>query len=256
VTGAGPDLELALALADEADAATMAGFSSTGIEAERKADGTPVTAIDRAVERRLRERLQTARPEDAVLGEEHGVNGDAARRWILDPIDGTKNYTRGIPVFATLIALEDRGAITLGVVSAPALGRRWWGVRGHGAFADGRPLSVSRVDRLEEAVVTFSDPASWRSRGRLDALLALTAAAWHVRAFGDFWGHMLVAEGVADVAAEIGPQHWDLAAAQVIVEEAGGRFTGLDGVAASDRRSGLSTNGLLHDRALAIVGGD
>ena len=189
-----------------------------------------------------------------MLGEEHGAEGDAGRRWILDPIDGTKNYTRGIPVFATLIALEEGGVITLGVVSAPALGRRWWGVRGHGAFADGRPLAVSRVNRLDEAVVTFSDPASWRSRGRLDALLALAEAAWHVRAFGDFWGHMLVAEGVADVAAEIGPRLWDLAAAQVIVEEAGGRFTGLDGAAAPDRGSGLSTNGLLHDRVLAIVG--
>jgi histidinol-phosphatase len=254
VTDAGPDLELALSLADEADAATMAAFSPTGLAAERKADGSPVTEVDRAVEQRLRERLAGARPEDAVLGEEHGAEGDAGRRWILDPIDGTKNYTRGIPVFATLIALEEGGAITLGVVSAPALGRRWWGVRGHGAFADGRPLAVSRVNRLDEAVVTFSDPASWRSRGRLDALLALAEAAWHVRAFGDFWGHMLVAEGVADVAAEIGPRLWDLAAAQVIVEEAGGRFTGLDGAAAPDRRSGLSTNGLLHDRVLAIVG--
>jgi histidinol-phosphatase len=254
MTGPGPDLELALTLADEADAATMAGFSHVGLSAERKPDGTPVTEVDRAVERLLRERLEAARPDDALLGEEHGADGDATRRWILDPIDGTKNYTRGLPVFATLIALEDAGVVTLGVVSAPALGRRWWGVRGHGAFADGRPLSVSRVDRLEEAVVTYSDPASWRSRGRLDDLLALTEAAWHVRAFGDFWGHMLVAEGVADIAAEIGPQLWDLAAAQVIVEEAGGRFTSLDGTVNAGRGSGLSTNGLLHDRALAIVG--
>jgi histidinol-phosphatase len=255
VAGAGPDLELALALADEADAATMANFSAEGLSAERKADGTPVTEVDRAVERRLRERLEEARPDDALLGEEEGAGGRGRRRWILDPIDGTKNYTRGIPVFATLIALEEAGTITLGVVSAPALGRRWWGVRGHGAFGDGRPLRVSRVDRLDEAVVTFSDPASWRSRGRLDALLSLTEAAWHVRAFGDFWGHMLVAEGVVDVAAEIGPRLWDLAAAQVIVEEAGGRFTALDGAAAADRGSGLSTNGLLHDPALALLRG-
>jgi histidinol-phosphatase len=240
------DLDLALQLADAADEISLPRFRS-GIAFETKADLTPVTAADRAVETRLRELLAQARPGDAVLGEEHGVSGEGGRRWILDPIDGTRNYARGVPVWATLVALEEDGTVQLGVASAPALGRRWWAERGAGAFADGDRIGVSSVERVEDAVLSFAYE---------NDVPEIARRAWHVRGLGDFWAHMLVAEGAVDGAVDaIGIKEWDLAAAQVIVEEAGGRFSDFAGESRIDNREAISSNGLLHDEILGAVAG-
>ena len=242
----GPDLELALTLADAADAISSPGFRS-GLAIETKADLTPVTEADRAVEAELRRILADERPEDAVLGEEGGAEGAAARRWIVDPIDGTRNYARGIPVWATLIALESDGIVTVGVVSAPALRSRWWAERGGGAYANGEPAHVSAVGRVEEAVLSFSIE---------NEVPALAQSAWHARGLGDFWAHMLVAEGAVDGAVDaVGISEWDLAAVQVIVEEAGGRFSDFDGISRIDSRTAVTSNGLLHEELLAAVAG-
>ncbi len=241
------DLTLALELADAADAISLDSFRK-GIAVEQKADLTPVTAADRAVEAKLRRLLAAARPDDAVLGEELGTTGAASRRWILDPIDGTRNYTRGIPIWATLLALEEAGTVRLGVVSAPALNRRWWAERGAGAFSGAERLHVSQVERVEDAVLSFA----------LDRQLPeIAQRAWHVRGLGDFWAHMLVAEGAVDGAVDaVGINAWDLAAAQVIVEEAGGRFSDFSGEARFDAGTGVSSNGLLHDVLLAALSGN
>ena len=244
----GSDLAFALELADAADALSLPRFRARDLVVETKRDLTPVTETDHAVEAELRRLLAERRPADGVLGEEEGETaGDgAAGRWILDPIDGTRNYSRGIPVWATLIALERDGRIEVGVVSAPALGRRWWAARGEGAWRDdGERLGVSAVDRLEDATVLVA----------LDRPVQTAAfGAWHLRGFGDFWAHMLVAEGAADVAVDaIGVSVWDLAAPLVIVEEAGGRFTDAAGVARADGGTAVATNGLLHELALSTL---
>jgi histidinol-phosphatase len=255
------DLALALELADVADAMTVARFRATDLVVETKPDLTPVSEADTAVERTLRDRLASARPGDAIVGEEYGsTDADAERRWILDPIDGTKNYVRGIPVWGTLLALQEGDRPTVGVVSAPALHRRWWAARGAGAFIDDRltneprPMHVSAVRTLEDAQLCISGFDGWDGPGGLDRLLALARACWRTRGFGDFWGYMLVAEGVADIGCEAVVSLWDLAAPKVIVEEAGGRFTDLGGVPTADGGDALATNGLLHDQALALVG--
>jgi histidinol-phosphatase len=240
------DLELALRLADAADEIALPRFRS-GIAFETKPDLTPVTEADHAVETRLRELLAEARPGDACLGEEHGVTGEGGRRWIVDPIDGTRNYARGVPVWATLVALEEDGAVRLGVVSAPALGRRWWAERGKGAFADGDRIGVSSVERVEDAVLSFAYE---------NDVPEIARRAWHVRGLGDFWAHMLVAEGAVDGAVDaIGIEEWDLAAVQVIVEEAGGRFSDFAGESRIDSREAISSNGVLHDEILGAVAG-
>jgi histidinol-phosphatase len=243
------DLALALDLADLADAITIERYRASDLKVETKPDLTPVTEADRAAERVIRERLARDRPDDAIVGEEFGETSKAARRWIIDPIDGTKNYVRGIPVWATLIALPGEAA----VVSAPALRRRWWAARGKGAFADGRRIHVSSVTRLEDAQLSFSDLKDWEELGRLDALLELARRCWRTRAFGDFWSYMLVAEGAVDVACEPVVELWDLAAPQLIVEEAGGRFTDLSGAPRADGGSAIGTNGLLHEAAIGIL---
>lgn len=250
------DLTLALELADLADAISLPRFGAADLFVETKPDLTPVSEADRAVERALRERLAAERPDDAVMGEEQGAEGaeGAPARWIIDPIDGTKNYVRGIPVFATLIGVERGNEIVAGVASAPAMGRRWWAARGRGAFVDGRPIEVSKVTRTEDAFLLYGGLSAWRKHGRLDGLLSMAARCQRTRGFGDFWMHMLVAEGAADVAAEFDVSVWDLAAVQVIVEEAGGRFTDMAGRARPDLGSALSTNGLLHRDALALLG--
>jgi histidinol-phosphatase len=240
-----PDLEFALALADLADSLSLPRFRALDLRVDTKPDLTPVTETDHAVERALRERVDRDRPRDGFLGEEFGFDGDRAVRWIVDPIDGTKNYSRGIPVFATLIALEREGELAVGVVSAPALGRRWWAARGAGAFANGQPIRVSQVGRVEDAVVSFTRTAL-RDRGVSDVV----RRAWHARTFSDFWAHMLVAEGSVEVAFDPVVSVWDVAAATVIVEEAGGRLTDRDGVRRADGGSALSTNGLLHEEGL------
>jgi histidinol-phosphatase len=249
------DLRLALELADLADAVTLERFRASDLVVETKPDLTPVSEADRAVEQLLRKRIAEERPAHAVLGEEFGT-GDGPRgstRWIVDPIDGTKNYVRGIPVYATLIALEREGALSVGVASAPALGRRWWAAKGAGAFADGAPLRVSRVATLEDAQLGHSSVSSWADHGLTERFLELERRCWRGRGFGDFWTHMMVAEGACDVAAEPEVSLWDVAAVQVIVEEAGGRFTNLAGVPRPDGGSAVSSNGLLHDEVLGIL---
>jgi histidinol-phosphatase len=255
------DLALALELADIADAITRGRFLAADLKVETKPDMTPVTEADTTVERALRDRLAEARPDDAVLGEEFGESSDAParRRWILDPIDGTKNFVRGIPVWATLIALQEGETLTIGVTSAPGLDRRWWAARGRGAYVDDgresgpRRLQVSAVSGLDDAQLSISGFHYWEEQGRLDAALALIRRCWRTRAFGDFWHYMLVAEGAVDVAAEPVVSLWDLAAPLVIVEEAGGRLTDLAGAATAAGGDAIATNGVLHEAALAIV---
>lgn len=240
-----PDLALALRLADAADAISLPLFRS-GLSIETKPDLTPVTEADRAVETELRRMLATERPADSVLGEEQGASAGGERRWILDPIDGTRSYVRGIPTWATLVALEEDGGVCLGVASAPALGRRWWAERGAGAFANGQRMSVTTVARVEDAVLCLP----------LDTRLSeIASRAWHARGLGDFWGHMLVAEGAADGtvdgASALG--EWDLAAIQVIVEEAGGRFSDYSGARRIDGGTAVTSNGHLHSELLAAL---
>jgi histidinol-phosphatase len=255
VPAAAEDLALAFELADAADAITMARFGAEDLVVDTKPDLTPVTEADRAVELTLRERLGAARPQDAVLGEEFGsVPGAGPRRWIIDPIDGTKSYVRGIPTWSTLIALSVEDDVTVGVVSMPALGRRWWAARGAGAFANGRRIEVSGIESLADAHLTWSGIEDWDAVGRLDAIIALGRACWRSRGVGDAWQYMLVAEGTAEIALDPQVSLWDLAAVKIVVEEAGGRFTDLRGVVTADGGSGLASNGLVHEAALAIVG--
>lgn len=245
------DLALAHRLADAADVITLARFRASDLVVASKPDLTPVSDADLAVEQEVRRVLAVERPGDAVLGEEHGSTGEGPREWVVDPIDGTKSYVRGVPVWATLIALRIEGRVDVGVVSAPALGRRWWAARGSGAFADGRPISVSRVSRLADAHLSYSSLTGWEALGRLEGLLQLSRDCWRTRAFGDFWSHVLVAEGAVDASFEPEVSLWDLAPLQVIVEEAGGRFTSLEGEARPDGGSCVCSNGLLHDEVLA-----
>jgi histidinol-phosphatase len=247
------DLAFALSLADLADEITMRHFRSSSLAVETKLDLTPVSAADRAAEEALRAAICSERPGDAVVGEEFGAEGDGAVRWILDPIDGTRHYVRGIPLWATLIAQERAGSVAVGVASAPALGGRWWAVRGEGAWANGEPIHVSAVERIEEAAFSHAGARSFEDHGHGTALRALSERAWMERAYGDFWQHMLVAEGRLDFAVEAIVNLWDLAAVQVIVEEAGGRFTDFGGLARPDGGNGLSSNGLLHDEVLAAL---
>jgi histidinol-phosphatase len=247
-----PDLAFALELADLADGMTLLAFRTRDFTVETKSDLTPVTDVDRTVEQAIRERVSRDRPGQAVVGEEYGAE-EGAVRWIVDPIDGTKNFVRGIPVFGTLLALERDGELVVGVASAPALGRRWWAGREEGAFADGRPIHVSAVDALADAQLCFGGVNGWRTAGRLGAFLDLAARCKRTRGFGDFWMHMLVAEGSAEVAVEPEVSLWDLAAVQVILEEAGGRFTDLAGEARADGGSAVSTNGALHNSVLAVL---
>ncbi len=249
------DLALALELADLADSITMERYRASDLAVETKPDLTPVTEADRAAEIALRERIAAARPSDAVIGEEYGLTvGATPRRWILDPIDGTKSYVRAMATWSTLIALEVEGEITVGVASMPALERRWWAVRGGGAFANGRAIRVSGIATLSDAQCAWSGIEDWDGVGRLDAMVALARACWRTRGVGDAWQYMLVAEGSAEIALDPVVSLWDVAAVKVIVEAAGGRFTDLTGVQTADGGSGIASNGLVHDEALAFVG--
>ncbi len=247
------ELELALRLADAADAITVPRYRSSGLQVDEKPDHTPVTEADRAAERALRSLLAAARPDHGVLGEEFGISGtDTEWQWVIDPIDGTMNYVRGIPVWATLIALAHRGRPVVGVVSAPLLHRRWWGGLGIGAFGGGERINVSAVSALENAQLSFNALRDFEEHGGHAAMTSLLAKVWRVRGFGDFWSHMLVAEGAADVAVEATVKPWDMAAVQIVVEEAGGRFSDLGGAPDFGGGSALSTNGLLHDKVLSF----
>jgi histidinol-phosphatase len=250
------DLRFAHVLADNADDIATRRFRALDLRVETKPDLTPVSDADHAVEESLRNVLRRSRPRDAVLGEEHGRSGSGPRCWVIDPIDGTKNYVRGVPVWATLIGLMDGDDVVVGVVSAPVLGRRWWAAAGGGAWT-GRSLAkasrcqVSAVTKLHDASFSYSSLGGWEEQGRLDGFLDLTRSVWRTRAFGDFWSHMLVAEGTVDIAAEPEVSLWDLAALQIIVEEAGGRFTDLSGRPTPDGGSAVTTNGFLHEEVLA-----
>ncbi|MFE2044636.1 histidinol-phosphatase [Streptomyces sp. NPDC059477] len=256
------DLRLAHVLADAADAITMDRFKALDLKVETKPDLTPVSEADKAVEEFIRGQLQRARPRDAVLGEEYGVAGTGPRRWVIDPIDGTKNYVRGVPVWATLISLMEaaEGGFqpVVGLVSAPALGRRWWAAKGHGAFT-GRSLTsasrmhVSGVARLADASFGYSSLTGWEEQGRLPGFLDLTRDVWRTRAYGDFWPYMMVAEGSLDLCAEPELSLWDMAANAIVVTEAGGTFTGLDGRPGPHGTNAAASNGLLHDELLGYL---
>ncbi|MFV0459793.1 MAG: histidinol-phosphatase [Actinomycetales bacterium] len=253
------DLRLAHVIADQVDTLTMARFKAADLTVDSKPDLTPVTDADRGAEELARSTLSRARPRDSVLGEEFGVTGHSPRQWVLDPIDGTKNFVRGVPVWATLIALLDAGEPVLGLVSAPALGRRWWAATGSGAWS-GKSLSsakaihVSAVRDLADASLSYSDLHYWQDRpGGIGPMLRLLDACWRTRAYGDFWSYMLVAEGAVDVACEPELELYDLAALIPIVREAGGRFTSIDGSCEAARGSVLATNGLLHETTMEIL---
>ncbi len=248
------DLSLALELADQADDITMARFGALDLRIDTKPDLTPVTDADQSAEERLREALSRQRPGDAIFGEEFG--GDPSlvgRQWVIDPIDGTKNFVRGVPVWCTLLALLEDGEPVVGVVSAPALGRRWWAAKGEGAFGSfngtQRALSVSAVAELDAASLSYSDlTTGWEDRR--DTFIALTDEVWRVRAYGDFWSYCMVAEGAVDIAVEPEVKLWDLAPLDIIVREAGGAFTSIDGQDGPHGGSALATNGLLHDQVV------
>ncbi|MFG2710044.1 histidinol-phosphatase [Streptomyces goshikiensis] len=255
------DLRLALELADAADAATTQRFRALDLKVETKPDMTPVSEADKAAEEIVRAGILAARPDDAILGEEYGLEGSGPRRWVVDPIDGTKNYVRGVPVWATLISLMTEGADgvfrpVVGVVSAPALGRRWWAAQGGGAYAGGAlggtpvRLGVSKVGSLGDASFAYSSLTGWEEQGRLPGFLDLTRACWRTRGYGDFWPYMMVAEGSLDLCAEPELNLWDMAALAVVVQEAGGRFTSLDGADGVDGGNAAASNGLLHEEML------
>ncbi|MCW2681210.1 MAG: Histidinol-phosphate phosphatase [Frankiales bacterium] len=252
------DLALAHELADAADAITLDRFGALDLVVESKPDLTPVSDADVAVEQAIRRLLASRRPDDAVLGEEDGETGTGPRRWVVDPVDGTKNFVRGVPVWASLVALQEDGVVTVGVVSAPALGRRWWAARGLGAHTGGslaqaRRLQVSAVATLQDASVAYSSLTGWEEQGRLPGLLQLSRDVWRTRAYGDFWSHVMVAEGAVDASFEPEVSLWDLAPLQVVVEEAGGRFTDLSGAARPDGGSAVCSNGLLHEDVLRAL---
>ena len=252
------DLTLAGRLADAADAITTARFRARDLQVRSKPDRSPVTDADTAVEDAVRDVLAAERPEDAVAGEERGGAGwESGRTWILDPIDGTKNFLRGGPVWATLIALVEDGTPVVGMVSAPLLGRRWWAASGSGAWTRDpggtRRITVSGVSSLSDAYLSTTNLATWTEFHSREAYLALTDACWENRAFGDFWHHCLVAEGAIDLAAEPIVNAWDVAPMQILLTEAGGRFSDLSGTPTFDAGTALSSNGLLHDAALRVL---
>ncbi|HEY0697429.1 MAG TPA: histidinol-phosphatase [Micromonospora sp.] len=257
------DLALAHLLADTADAISTARFRALDLHVETKPDLTPVSDADTAVERAVRDVLARTRPRDAVLGEEFGAatapTGSGTRQWVVDPIDGTKNFIRGVPIWATLIALLADGEPVVGVVSAPALGRRWWAATGHGAYAgrhpaDAAPLRVSGVRDLADASFCYSSLDSWEVIGRLPAMLDVMRTSWRSRAYGDFYGYMLLAEGALDVMVEPELSLWDTAALVPIVTEAGGTFTDLAGRPGPAGGNAVATNGHLHADILGRLG--
>jgi histidinol-phosphatase len=257
MTAVRDDVALALQLADQADVVTMERFGALDLRVDTKPDLTPVTDADRSVESALRDVLSRERPDDPVLGEEFGGTPTfAGRQWVIDPIDGTKNFVRRVPVWATLIALLHDGVPVAGVVSAPALQRRWWAGAGEGTFTSfaggpARRVSVSSVADLESSSLSFSSLSGWAKLGLRDRFIELTDAVWRVRGYGDFLSYCLLAEGAVDIAAEPEVSLWDLAALDIVVREAGGAFTGLDGTPGPHGGNAVATNGLLHEEVRA-----
>ena len=261
----GNDLALAIRLADAADSITLARYQSIDLVVTTKPDNTPVTDADKATEEALRALIKNHRPDDGIVGEEFGNDaGNAERYWVIDPIDGTKNFLRGVPTWATLIGLiekqsDGREVVVVGVVSAPALFRRWHASEGNGAFvsvnkAAPERINVSQVSEIKDASISYSDFIGWGER--LAPFQELMAAAWRTRGIGDFWSHMLVAEGAVDVAIEPSLALWDMAALDIIVREAGGRFTNVAGVDGSLGGSGLSTNSAIHQKIVDKLNGN
>ncbi|MCU1365012.1 MAG: hisN [Ilumatobacteraceae bacterium] len=252
-------LDFAKALADVADTITLPLYERREFVVDRKPDRSEVTIADRNCEAALRERVAAEYPEHTFFGEEAGVSGgvDSPWRWIVDPIDGTTNFVRGVPVWATLIALthRDHGPV-VGVVSAPAMARRWTAASGLGAFANDMPIHVSTIDSLDDGQVCITYSTGWDTIGKTQRLVALQQAAYRARGFGDFWQHMLVAEGAVEIAVDaIGVQPYDLAAPQVVVEQAGGTWTDRHGERTFEHDSAISSNGLLHATALEFING-
>lgn len=252
------DLALALALAADADHISIDRYRSVDLVVTTKPDRTPVTDADQAVERIIRSGIEASRPGDSILGEEYGTEGSGARQWIIDPIDGTANFLRGVPIWGTLISLAVDGVPIVGVVSSPALGKRWWAATGHGAWAQdageqARLIHVSSVATLADASLSYNSLQGWDGVGRLDDVVALSRAVWRSRAIGDMWSFMLLAEGALDIVGEFDLQPYDMAALIPIVEEAGGRFTSVTGVPGPWEGNALATNGLLHDATLRLL---
>lgn len=250
-------------LADSVERITLERFKAQDLNVTEKPDHSPVTDADIATEQQIRSLLGRGRPRDSVLGEEGGLEGGSPRRWIIDPIDGTKNFMRGVPVWATLIALLDADTDpdlpVVGLVAAPALGRRWWAARGSGAWtgrhtASATRISVSGVTRVADASLSYANVRDWDQHGRREALIGLMDEVWRSRAYGDFWSHMLVAEGAVDVAPEPELAVYDMAALAPIVVEAGGRWTDLTGRVTINGGNAISSNGHLHDEVLARLG--
>jgi histidinol-phosphatase len=242
------DLDFAHRLADAADAITLARFRALDLRVETKPDLTPVSEADKAAEEAVRSLVASSGRGEDVLGEEGGGPSGGAR-WIVDPIDGTKSYVRGVPVWATLLALERDGVVTCGLVSAPALRRRWWAELGEGAFADGEPIHVSSVARVADAMISLTSP-----HGMPSGWGPLADRAWAVRGWADFWQHCLVAEGAIDAGCDSAVNLWDFAATKLIVEEAGGRCSTFDGGEPAQDLPFVSTNGLVHDEVVALLG--
>lgn len=252
------DLELAQLLADTADRISLERFRALDLTVETKPDRSPVTDADRAVELALKELLTQHRPNDGIVGEEYGVSGQSQRKWIIDPIDGTANYMRGVPVWASLIALSLDGKPVVSVVSAPALGRRWWAAPQVGAWTrevsgELRQLAVSGIGEVKNASLSYNNLQLWDSYGYLDELLALSRKVWRTRAYGDFLSYMFLAEGSVDIVAEHDLKVYDIAALVPIVEQAGGRFSAVDGPLTENTGSVLATNGKLHEQCLAAL---
>lgn len=247
---------MALSLADSADAITARRFEKLHLEVSKKSDNSLVTAVDLKVEETLRQRLQQLCPRDSMIGEESGQpppSDRSGRTWIIDPLDHTNNYVRGIPDFATLIALEEDGVLSVGVVSAPRLRMRWWASRNEGAFANGKPIHVSSVTELSESYLTFAAIDVWEQRGLAASVAELASSTRCTHGSGGFWGQMLVAEGRLDISLDPWGEPWDLAASALIVAEAGGRFSDLGGQTSIDHESAVVTNSLLHDQVLSIM---
>jgi histidinol-phosphatase len=258
------DLALARVAVANADLVSLSRFRAQDLVVTTKPDRTPVTDADQAVERVIRATLSASRPEDDIFGEEMGTDSNTigarpGRQWIIDPIDGTAGFLRGLPVWGTLVALAIDSVPVVGAISAPALGKRWFGAKGFGSWStiagsrDDIPLQVSKVSAVADATVSYNSIGQWVADNRQEALLALTGAAWRTRALGDFWPYMLVAEGSLDMAGEPDLQPYDMAAIQPIVEGAGGRFSSLDGENSVWSGSALATNGLIHDEVLSLA---
>ena len=264
-TRRGDDLSLAHRLADAADAITLSRYQAIDLSISTKPDNTPVTDADKAVERAIIDAIATQYPTDGVVGEEFGSTGGKDRYWIIDPIDGTKNFLRGVPTWATLIALVENEKVVVSVVSSPALYRRWYATDGGGAYvlegviagasnSQARQIAVSKVSAISDASIAYSDFQGWGARR--SAFEKLLDSAWRSRGMGDFWSHMLVAEGAVDVAIEPSLALWDMAALDLIVREAGGRFSSLDGVDGPFGPNAISSNGVIHELILEAINGE